>query len=121
MVGWARWLEQKHFTLCVPGGGLDPAPKAFEAAAVGSVPVVQHSDLDDAYRELGAVFVDEWDASALDENKLATWWAERRPVGAEEGAEDCRLNGLERLARGGVPRHAVQQAGHLRSGMWWWW
>ena len=35
------------------------------------------------YRELGAVFVDEWDASALDENKLATWWAERRPVGAD--------------------------------------
>lgn len=74
--GWAAWLEAHAFVLCVEGGGVDPAPKAFEAVAVGSVPVVRRSDLDAAYRELGAAFVEEWEA--LTETALARWWASRR-------------------------------------------
>ena len=36
------------FVLCVSGGGIDPAPKAFEALAAGSIPIIQHSSLDSA-------------------------------------------------------------------------
>lgn len=38
-------LGTVSFVLCPHGGGIDPAPKAFEALAAGTIPIVQRSDL----------------------------------------------------------------------------
>jgi hypothetical protein len=48
------------FILCVHGGGLDPSPKAWEAIMIGTIPIILHSTLDDAYSQLPVVFIDEW-------------------------------------------------------------
>ena len=45
---YARLQGMSAFVLCVSGGGIDPAPKAFEALAAGSIPIIQHSSLDSA-------------------------------------------------------------------------
>ena len=45
---YARLQGVSAFVLCVSGGGIDPAPKAFEALAAGSIPIIQHSSLDSA-------------------------------------------------------------------------
>ena len=39
------------FTACAHGGGVDPAPKAFEALAAGSIPIIASSALDAAYQD----------------------------------------------------------------------
>ena len=58
---YVAMAQQVPFVLCVRGGGLDPSPKAWEALMLGSIPILQHSTLDDAYGQLPVVFVDEWD------------------------------------------------------------
>lgn len=58
-----EYIEFAHnvtFILCVKGGGLDPSPKAWEAIMLGSIPVIQHSTLDDAYQHLPVVFINDW-------------------------------------------------------------
>jgi hypothetical protein len=49
------------FTACAHGGGIDPSPKAWEAVMMGTIPIIQHSTLDDAYAQLPVVFIDDWD------------------------------------------------------------
>jgi hypothetical protein len=68
------FLSGTSFTACAHGGGSDPAPKAFEAIAAGSIPIITSSALDGAYRKLPVVVIDSWDdASALTEENLAAW------------------------------------------------
>ena len=45
------FLMNTSFTACAHGGGVDPAPKAFEALAAGSIPIIASSALDAAYRD----------------------------------------------------------------------
>eukprot|EP01034_Spumella_vulgaris_P040166 gene40166-49674_t len=54
------FLVQHAFVACVHGGGIDPSPKAWEALLVGTIPIIQHSALDDAYERLPVMFVTEW-------------------------------------------------------------
>jgi hypothetical protein len=49
------------FMVCVHGGGLDPSPKAWEGMMMGTIPIIQHSTLDDAYMQFPVVFVDTFD------------------------------------------------------------
>lgn len=49
-----------HFIACIHGGGIDPSPKAWEALMVGTIPIIQHSTLDDAYSRLPVMFVHDW-------------------------------------------------------------
>jgi hypothetical protein len=64
-----RGIPQQHyinlalnasFIACVRGGGLDPSPKAWEAIMLGTIPIIQHSTLDDAYSQLPVVLIDDW-------------------------------------------------------------
>ena len=48
------------FIACVHGGGSDPSPKAFEAILHGTIPIIQHAVLDDAYEKLPVMFVNDW-------------------------------------------------------------
>ena len=52
--------QNVSFILCVHGGGIDPSPKAWEAIMMGTIPIIQHSTLDDAYAQLPVVFVKDW-------------------------------------------------------------
>lgn len=86
------------FILCTHGGGLDPSPKAFEAILVGTIPIVQHSTLDDAYRHLPVVFVDSTVGLLQNNNTLellGKWLIELSPY-YEEGSE-LRLKVINRL------------------------
>eukprot|EP01036_Dinobryon_divergens_P026941 gene26940-35640_t len=71
-------ISQYPFLLCVHGGGIDPSPKAWEAMLVGTIPVLEHSALDDAYSQLPVAFVDNiadflrWNTSAI-KSTLTQW------------------------------------------------
>eukprot|EP01034_Spumella_vulgaris_P032117 gene32117-39667_t len=51
------FITKYAFVACVHGGGIDPSPKAL---LVGTIPIIQHSTLDDAYERLPVMFVSEW-------------------------------------------------------------
>lgn len=57
---YVELAQNMSFILCVQGGGLDPSPKAWEAIMMGTIPIIQHSTLDDAYSLLPVVFIDDW-------------------------------------------------------------
>ena len=42
------FMAGASFVVCAHGGGYDPAPKAFEALAAGSIPIITSSALDSA-------------------------------------------------------------------------
>ena len=54
-------LKSVPFVACAHGGGMDPSPKAWEAIMAGTIPIIQHSTLDDAYAKLPVAFVDNWE------------------------------------------------------------
>lgn len=57
---YVQLAQHMSFILCVQGGGIDPSPKAWEAIMMGTIPIIQHSTLDDAYSLLPVVFVEDW-------------------------------------------------------------
>ena len=66
-------LSEYPFTICVSGGGLDPAPKAWLALLAGSIPIIERTSIEGAYRDLPVAFVDEWNKDAVTKVKLARW------------------------------------------------
>lgn len=78
---------QRHaFILCVEGGGLDPAPKAWQALLQGTIPIVRRSPLEHAYRHLPIAWVDDWTPDAVSPERLHAWrqalgWAFDTPQG----------------------------------------
>jgi hypothetical protein len=92
---WLRFVAKYPFLLCVHGGGLDPSPKAWEAIAVGTIPIIKHSPLDDAYSQLPVAFVDDWDEGAISREKLKNWLVELGPF-YKSGSKE-REAVLERL------------------------
>ena len=64
---------------------MDPSPKAWEAIMAGTIPIIQHSTLDDAYMLLPVAFVDTWEELlqpsnyTLLEQRLRGWMAELQP------------------------------------------
>ena len=62
--------QQVSFVACVHGGGIDPSPKAWEALMLGTIPIIQHSTLDDAYLHLPVAFVNDWNDLFGDINEV---------------------------------------------------
>jgi hypothetical protein len=48
------------FCLCLPGGGLDPCPKIWQALLCGCIPVIEHSTMDKVYERFPVMFIDSW-------------------------------------------------------------
>lgn len=57
---FVQLLLSVPFVACVRGGGFDPSPKAWESIMLGSIPIIQHNALDDAYEKLPVVFIRDW-------------------------------------------------------------
>ncbi|KAI8100262.1 hypothetical protein M9435_006747 [Picochlorum sp. BPE23] len=86
-------LQQYSFVLCPHGGGLDPSPKAWEAIAMGAIPIIKHFEGDDCYMKLPVVFIDSWTNVTVNPGALWQWKEKLRPWYTEEG----RLEVLKRL------------------------
>jgi len=67
-------LLHSKFTLCPHGGGIDPSPRCWEALLCGSIPIIEHSTLDEAYSRFPVFYINKWEQSELDEQKLNVWW-----------------------------------------------
>lgn len=63
-------LGRHAFVLCVEGGGIDPAPKAWQAILRGAIPIVRKSPLFEAYERFPIFWVDDWSADALSREAL---------------------------------------------------
>ena len=63
-------LRNSIFCLCIHGGGYDPCPRFFEAILHGTIPIIQHSPLDEVFSKFPVVFIDELTESALSESML---------------------------------------------------
>jgi hypothetical protein len=73
-----------QFVLCTHGGGIDPSPKAWESILLGTIPIIEHSTLDDAYIKLPVVilpsFADFFNQDeAIIRKMLAQWLVDLSP------------------------------------------
>ena len=75
---YLKVLASVPFVACVRGGGLDPSPKAWEALLLGTIPIIQHSTLDDGYERFPVVFINNW--SEIFENENATTFLTQKLV-----------------------------------------
>ncbi len=55
-----KMVASYPFIACIHGGGIESSPKAWEALLVGTIPIIQHSTLDDAYERFPVMFVKDW-------------------------------------------------------------
>lgn len=88
-------LTQHAFVFCVEGGGLDPSPKAWQAALHGSIPIVRQTALAPAYQHLPVAFVADWTPDALDPARLHAWLTHLAP---HHDNADRRKEVLHRLS-----------------------
>jgi hypothetical protein len=58
-------LSNSKFCLCIHGGGYDPCPRFFECILYGTIPIIQHSPLDDVFSKFPVVFIDELNESSI--------------------------------------------------------
>jgi len=63
-------LKISIFCLCIHGGGYDPCPKFFECILYGTIPIIQHSPLDEVFSKFPVVFIDNLEKDALSEDFL---------------------------------------------------
>jgi hypothetical protein len=63
-------LKKAKFCLVIHGGGYDPCPKFFECMLYGTIPIIQHSPLDEAFCRYPIVFIDELTEDALSKDFL---------------------------------------------------
>lgn len=70
---YLRRIEDHAFVLCVEGGGLDPAPKAWHALLHGAIPVIRDSATAGAYAGLPVARVAQWQTDALSPGRLRHW------------------------------------------------
>jgi hypothetical protein len=79
---WVDAVSSHVFHICVHGGGLDPSTKAWETIEIGTIPIIEHSTLDEAYTELPVVFVNNVTEFLLWSNLSETmkiWYEEKSP------------------------------------------
>ena len=74
-----RLLRLHAFVVCASGGGLDPSPKAWQALLQGAIPLIASSALDDAYRQLPVVLLQDWRAELLSPENLRRWQEQLAP------------------------------------------
>jgi hypothetical protein len=97
---YLKLIASVPFVACVHGGGLDPSPKAWETILAGTIPIMQRSQIADAYEHLPVAFVDNWqELFLIDEEqgkkKLSDWLNELAPYYIE--GSDIRQKTLNRL------------------------
>lgn len=63
--------------MCVGGGGLDPAPKAWTSLLAGSIPIIERNATTLAYQDLPVVFIDSWATFELSQETMLKWIGER--------------------------------------------
>jgi len=63
-------LKASKFCLCIHGGGYDPCPKFFECILYGTIPIIQHSPLDEVFNKFPVVFIDKLEKNALSKEFL---------------------------------------------------
>lgn len=66
-------LARYPFTICVTGGGLDAAPKAWVAMLAGSIPIIERNAMAPAYADFPVAYVDDWTANSITREKLEGW------------------------------------------------
>jgi len=85
-----QYILSSKFTLMVHGGGLDPCPKAFTAILLGSIPILEHSSVEDAYMQLPIVFVKNAISFLENQNndsmKLLEYWSREFAPYYEKGS-----------------------------------
>jgi hypothetical protein len=86
-------LQNAKFCLCIHGGGYDPCPKFFECILYGTIPIIQHSPLDEAFAKFPVVFIDDLTADVLSQDFLMNKYEELKEY--YEGSK--RNNVLELL------------------------
>ena len=67
---YMKLVQSVSFVLCIQGGGLDPSPKAWESLMLGTIPIIQHSTLDDAYKQFPVIFVKNWLELFIEEKEV---------------------------------------------------
>ena len=105
------------FIACPHGGGIDPSPKAWEALLVGSIPIIEHSTLDNAYSKFPVMLIDSFKKDLFERPNmtevtlLLEEWREKLAPYYEEGSE-LRKQTLERLRTDywiGIFREEIQE------------
>ncbi|WP_204115935.1 hypothetical protein [Shimia biformata] len=76
---YLRLIDGHAFVLCVEGGGLDPAPKAWHALLHGAIPIMRRNPTSDGYADLPVVHVPDWTEDSLSLEKLQLWQAQYAP------------------------------------------
>lgn len=76
---FAATLARYPFTICVTGGGLDAAPKAWVALLAGSIPIIERNTMAPAYAGLPVAWVDDWTPASVGPDKLERWVDELAP------------------------------------------
>ena len=69
-------LKSSKFCLCIHGGGYDPCPKFFECILYGTIPIIQHSPLDEVFNKFPVCFIGDLEKGALSKDFLMNKYAE---------------------------------------------
>jgi len=73
-------LQKAKFSICVHGGGYDPNPRFTESILAGTIPIIQHSPLDQALSRFPVVYIkDQWTPDALTPEFLEQEFERLRP------------------------------------------
>ena len=63
-------IKNSKFCLCIHGGGYDPCPRFFQCILYGTIPIIQHSPLDEVFMKFPVVFIDSLSENSLSESFL---------------------------------------------------
>jgi len=63
-------IINSKFCLCIRGGGYDPCPRFFQCILYGTIPIIQHSPLDEVFMKFPVVFIDSLSENSLSESFL---------------------------------------------------
>ncbi len=77
-------IKNSKFCLIIHGGGYDPCPKFFECILFKTIPIIQHSPLDNIFNKFPAVFIDDLNKDVLSKDFLLMKYEELKEF-YEEG------------------------------------
>lgn len=67
------YLAKSKFCICVHGGGMDPCPKAFQALLCDTIPIIEHSALDEAFNRFPVIYVENWGEHVITAEIIEEW------------------------------------------------
>ena len=80
---WVKLVKTHDFVICPDGPTTD---RLQEVLMLGSVPVVETSELDHLFKELPILIVDDW--SSLSVDFLREWQAKQARMASQESSQD---------------------------------